>query len=563
MKKLFVAPTIILSLFFSLVISSCSERKTTPAKEMISELQLKRGALITCGASDQKFGQLDFETACDATQKENFNLAVKLLHSFEYDEAEKVFAKIIDAAPGCAMAYWGVAMSNFHPLWTPSTPAELKKGTKAIEIARGLSNQTEKEKAYLNAIAAFYDDWEKTDHRTRCLRFEKAMEKLYAANPGEKETAIFYALSLTAAADKADKTYTKQKKAGAILTTLYAGQPDHPGIVHYIIHTYDVPELATLALPAARKYATVAPSSAHALHMPSHIFTRLGLWDEDIQSNLVSVSAAKCYAAEAGINGHWDEELHGLDYLEYAYLQQGDNDKAKTQLNYLATIIHVEPINFKVAYAFAAMPSRYYVENRMWKEAANLEAAHANFAWENFPWQKAVFVYTRFLGAINLENFVQAKQELTELRRLYELLKVKDPYQANQVLIQVRSAEAWIKFKQGDRAAGLKQMQAAADMEDNTGKHPVTPCEIVPQRELLGEMLMQSKDPANALIAYETNLENNPGRFNGIYGAGLASEQSGDTAKAKLYYAKLLELAGTGVITRPEIKMVKTYLQTH
>ena len=357
----------LLSFILLLMISvSCREKNAVPLKAMIKEINLKRGEVISCGPENNQFGTVDFEISCTGKIKEDFNLAIKLLHSFEYDEAEKVFAKIIDEEPQCAMAYWGVAMSNFHALWTPPSEPELKKGFKVIEIAKSIEQKSQREADYINAISSFYTDWDKLDHHTRCTRFEKSMENIYTKYPNDKEAAIFYALSMDAAADPTDKTFQKQKKAGSILESLYPDQPNHPGIIHYIIHTYDYPGLAELALPAARRYASVAPSSAHALHMPSHIFTRLGLWDEDIKSNLASVSSAQCYAKAAGINGHWDEELHGLDYLVYAYLQKGENDLAKEQLEYLKTINEIEPLDFKVAYALAAIPSRYLLENKMW-----------------------------------------------------------------------------------------------------------------------------------------------------------------------------------------------------
>jgi tetratricopeptide (TPR) repeat protein len=295
--------------FISMLYSSCKQKNTAPSQSSIKEINLKRGEAISCGPGDAKLGSVAFEITGKKNIKEDFNLAVKLLHSFEYDDAEKVFAKVIDEDPECAMAYWGVAMANFHALWTPPSESELIKGSKAVEIAKAIENKTEKEADYINAIASFYTDWNKLDHRTRCNRFERSMENLYTKYPTDKEAAIFYALSLNASADPADKNFIKQKKAGSILTALYPGEPDHPGIVHYIIHTYDSPELAELALPAARKYASIAPSSAHALHMPSHVFTRLGLWDESIKSNLTSVASAQCYADAAGIKGHWDEDF--------------------------------------------------------------------------------------------------------------------------------------------------------------------------------------------------------------------------------------------------------------
>lgn len=335
MKKILSHFHLVVFSFLLSLLVSCKGKNTTPATEAINEIKLKRGEVVLCGPTDKQFGTVEFVTSCSPKTKKDFDLAIALLHSFEYDEAEKVFAKIIDDDPGCAMAYWGVAMSNYHQVWpSPPTEAELEKGTKAISIAQSLKQKSKIETDYINAIALFYKDSKTIDHRTRSQSFVKAMEKLYKEYPTDREAAVFYALSLVGSADLSDKSYNNQRKAGAILSALYPNEPNHPGIVHYIIHTYDNPELATLALPAAKKYASIAPSSAHAQHMPSHIFTRLGLWNESIQSNLASTASAKCYAESAGIKGHWDEELHGLDYLVYAYLQKGENDLAKKQLDY-------------------------------------------------------------------------------------------------------------------------------------------------------------------------------------------------------------------------------------
>ncbi|MEJ7912981.1 MAG: hypothetical protein WKF70_07490 [Chitinophagaceae bacterium] len=307
-------------LFLSIFFSSCNGISKAPSSEAIDALNLKSGDMVSCGPIDKQFGTVDFEISSPEKVKKEFNLAISLLHSFEYDEAEKVFAKIIAEDPGCAMAYWGVSMCNYHPLWTPPTVLELEKGSKAIVIAQSITQKSKKESAYIDAIASFYKDFNTIEHQIRSVRFEKAMEKTYLSFPGDKEAAVFYALALNAAAEPADKSFHKQKKAGAILSALYPGEPNHPGILHYIIHTYDYPELATLGLSSARKYALIAPSSAHAQHMPSHIFTRLGLWNECIQANLVSTASAKCYAENAQMKGHWDEELHSMDYLVYSYL---------------------------------------------------------------------------------------------------------------------------------------------------------------------------------------------------------------------------------------------------
>ena len=363
--------TKILFLFFGvllLVLISCKRRNVVPTIDIINAIKLNQGEIVLCGKPGKQFGTVEFITSCSEAAKKDFDLAIALLHSFEYDEAEKLFAKIIYEHPDCAIAYWGAAMCNYHQVWpSPPSPSELEKGNKAISIAQSLTDKSKRETDYINAIGSFYNDWNTIEHRTRTLNFERAMEKIYKDYPEDKEATIFYALSLVGGADPADKSYSKQRKAGAILSALYPGQPDHPGIVHYIIHSYDYPELAALALPAARKYASIAPASPHAQHMPSHIFTRLGLWDECIKSNLLSTSSAKCYAEQLGIKGHWDEELHGMDYLVYAYLQKGENILAKKQYDYLKTIDEVYPMNFKDAYVFSAIPARYCLENKCGK----------------------------------------------------------------------------------------------------------------------------------------------------------------------------------------------------
>lgn len=557
MKKVTAMPCLF---FLLLSFSSCKEKNKNPAPDALNAISLKRGELVVCGPANKEFGAVGFDASCPAAVKEDFNLAIALLHSFEYDEAEKVFATVIDAAPGCAMAYWGVAMSNYHPLWAPPAPPELEKGAKAIAIAQSLPQTSEREKAYIEAIATFYKNWNNTDHRSRSIAFAHAMEKLYTAYPDDKEAAAFYALSLTAAADPSDKTFRNQKKAGAILNALYPDQPAHPGIVHYIIHAYDNPELAKLGLEAARKYASVAPSSAHALHMPSHIFTRLGLWEECIQSNRASVASAKCYAAQAGIQGHWDEELHGLDYLVYAYLQRGENDSAKQQLNYLKTITQVSPTNFKVAYAFAAIPCRYMLENSLWKEAAAVKLYPASVPWESFPWQKAIVHFTRLMGAVHTGNSILANAELKELNRLHDkLVAEKDTYKAAQVSVQIKTGSAWMQFKEGKKNNAIQLMKAAADAEDKTEKHAVTPGEVLPARELLGNMLLQMQQPAAALKAYEAALKNAPNRFNSLYGAAVAAAAINNYEKAVYYYNQLTKIAAINTV-RPELESAKQFL---
>lgn len=550
-------------LLFALVLS-CNHKNSTPSNELITQLNLKRGDVISCGTPNAQFGSVDFDVTCNKKIKNNFNLAIELLHSFEYDESEKVFAKIIDETPDCAMAYWGVAMCNFHALWTPPTEAELIKGEKAIQIAKSIANKSARESGYINALGLFYKDWNTTNHLTRCVNWENAMEKLHTSYPDDKEAAIFYALSLDAAANPKDKTYANQKKAGAILEALYKVEPNHPGVIHYIIHTYDYPELAVIALPAARRYAEVAPSSTHALHMPSHIFTRLGLWDECISSNLKSIETAQCYAEQADIPGHWDEELHSLDYLVYAYLQKGDNANAEKQVEYLSTINNVYPVNFKVAYAFAAIPCRYVLENKQWKEAAVLETHPANFSWTAFPWQEAIIHFTRLLGNVHTENINAAKLELAKLNQLHDTLeKQKDSYKSTEVSIQIKAGEAWIEFASGDKKDAVNIMKLAADMEDSTGKHPVTPGEVLPARELLGDMFRQMNENQNALQAYEAVLKQCPNRFNSLYGAGKAAEKAGDEQKAIHYYKQLSAITSSANPGRQEIIEARIFLTMH
>lgn len=530
---------------------------------MISALNLKQGKTILCGPADKELGAVSFETSCSEKVRKEFNLALALLHSFEYDEAEKAFAGIIRKDPACAMAYWGVAMSNFHPLWSPPSKEEFEKGSKAVAIAQSITRKSKREAAYIAAIAEFYKDPQQTNHPTRCVNFEKAMERLYVAYPADKDAATFYALALDGAADPADKSYTKQKKAGQILTSLGDDQSLHPGVIHYIIHSYDYPTLAALALPAAKKYAAVAPSSAHAQHMPSHIFVRLGLWDESIHSNTVAAAAARCYAETAAMKGHWDEELHCLDYLVYSYLQKADNKHAKEQCDYLKTIREVYPVTPKVIYSFAAIPARYVLENRLWQEAATLQPqVIAGIVWEKYPWENAIVQFTRLLGAIHLNQTAAAQTAFKTLNQLHDaLVQKQDAYKANQVQIQVKASAAWIAFKERKNEEALQLMNEAATLEETTPKPPVTPGEVVPARELLGDLLIAMNKPAAALEAYEITLRDHPNRFNALYGAGVAAEKSNNMAKAGMYYRQLLHSSNTPEADRPELVEARAFLK--
>lgn len=542
---------------------SCGSDNAMPSRQALDDLKLKKGPIVLCGPPEKGFGIVNFDITGSDMVRKDFNVAVELLHSFEYDEAEKVFAKIIDESPGCVMAYWGVAMCNFHPLWEPPTEAELIKGSKAISIANSITSRRQTESAYIDAVASYYKDWSKTDPHSRCLHFENAMERLHRRYPKDMEAVIFYALALDAAADPTDKGYSNQKKAGAILDSLYASAPNHPGIIHYIIHTYDYPGLASMALPAAKRYAEVAPSSAHALHMPSHIFTRLGLWDESIRANIRSIEAARCYAESLGIKGHWDEELHGLDYLIYAYLQKGDNKCAEDLVSYLGTIGEAYPVDAKVAYTFAAAPVRMALENRNWAQAALLQLQPASISWGKFPWQEAIVHFGRLLGQVHLHNAHAAESELSVLDTLYgRLERQNDAYKAKQLEIQITAGKAWIANMNGKKSEAMRLMKQAADREDSISKPPVTPGEVLPARELYADLLSGLHANKAALGEYVKALWKCPNRFNSLYGAGLSAERSGDRSNAVRYYKQLLAVADSAS-GRPELAAVRVFLAGH
>ncbi len=540
-------------------ISGCQNKKYKDPVNL-EDLDLLRGEITLCGNGE--FGEVSFALSCNAATRQTFDLAISLLHSFEYEEAEKAFVKVIDAHPECAMAYWGVAMSNFHSLWLQSGNGYLRKGTKVLKIASSTA-KGERDKAYINALAGFYKNWETLSHKERLQNYEQEMYKVYQKYRDDKEAAIFYALALLATADPADKSYRVQRKSGAILESIYPNQPNHPGIAHYIIHNYDYPELAELALPTARMYAQIAPASAHAQHMPSHIFTRLGLWDESIRSNIESTSSAVCYSESIDPDAHWDEELHGMDYLVYAYLQIVDNQQANAQYEYLKTFKKVFPVNFKVAYTAAAIPARIALENKNWEAAANLEKPILTLDWNMMPWQESILYFARAMGAVRQGNVPTALKELDNLLANREkLIQADEAYKANQVHIQIKTIEAWIALANENHSTAIALMREAAKMEYGTNKHPVTPGEVLPAGELLGDLLLAANQPAEALKAYEYDLKQHPNRFNGIYGAANAANKSGNKKLALKYFRQLVELTKNGKVDRPEVVDAKEYLRT-
>lgn len=545
---------LLLTLYIS--IQSCQQNPENAVTEL-SDIDLRRGELLLCGG--EEFGEISFFITCNNSSRKDFNTAVSLLHSFEYEEAEKMFVKVIDADPACSMAYWGVAMSIYHSLWFAPNQEELAKGLKLLEIANDLY-KTEREGDYLDAIQAYFGDWENIDHKTRALAYEKKMEALHNKYPDDTEAAIFYALALRSTANPNDMNYTNQRKSGEILEAIFPEQPNHPGIAHYIIHNYDYPELAHLALTTARRYAEIAPASAHAQHMPSHIFTRLGLWDESISANINSAESAVCYTEALNREGHWDNEIHAIDYLVYAYLQKGDNAKALEQFDYVRTMNEVFPPSPVAAYPFAAIPARMALENKDWESAAGVELHESELDWTSFPWQKAMVHFCRSLGASHLGNIEDAEKEIEILNSLHEELSAKtDTYSADQVMVQIKASQAWLAYARGNHKEALSLMKESVALEDNTEKHPVTPGEIVPAKELLGDMFLSLERYQDALESYESNLQNHPNRFNSLYGAAAAARAIGEKDKTSSYFTQLTAMVSENS-ARPEFTEALEYL---
>jgi hypothetical protein len=447
-----------------------------------------------------------------------------------------------------------MAMTYYHQIWSAPGPTDLKAGGSALEKAKAAGAKTQRERDYIAALATFYKDSDKLDHRTRSLSYEKAMDQLQARYPEDHEAAIFHALALLATLDPTDKTYANQKKAGEILEPLFVEQPEHPGIAHYIIHAYDYPPLAQRALDAARRYAKIAPDSPHALHMPSHIFTRLGLWQESIDSNLIS-------AASAQRNNAPGNELHAKDYLIYAYLQGGQDREAKKALEAPPAGRADDPQYMNWLYAMGTSPARYAVERHQWAEAAALPVPANTFPGGRWAWTEANLHFARALGAAHTGQAEAARKEVQQLASLRDtLIQGNDKYWADQVDIQRESATAWVTLAEGKHDEALKQMRAAADHEDRTDKHNVTPGVILPARELLGEMLLKLNQPAQAIVEFEATLRTAPNRFNALAGTARAAKLSGDNAKAKTYYARLLSMCEHADGDRPEIQDARSLM---
>jgi tetratricopeptide (TPR) repeat protein len=494
----------------------------------------------------ERLGTVTFPTSCMPAAQAKFTRAVALLHSFWYEEAEKGFRGAAAIDPQCGMAWWGVAMSNYHPVWpSPYAPAELARGVAAAAKAKAIGAKTAREQGYIDSIAAFYNDAEHVDLNTRARAYEAGMQRLTAAFPDDDEAAIFYGLSLIAhgMSVPTDKTYAYQKQAAEIFNRLLKTHPDHPGIAHYLIHSFDYPALAPLALDAAYAYAKIAPSSPHALHMPSHIFVRLGMWPETIESNLKSSNAAREHAAHAHPGSVSFDDLHASDYLAYAHLQLGQDEPVRQLADKLAAIKALDTENFAGYYAMASVPARYALERKRWSDAAALTVRPAEFPWDRYAYAEAVTYFASGMGKARGGNPAGAHADVEKLKQLRQmLLDQKNTYWANQVTVQIDAVDGWTAHAEGHDDAAEASLRKAADLEDSMDKSPVTPGSILPAREMLGDFLLMTSRPQEALDAYERSLKDSPGRLNGLSGAAHAAQLAGDREKARTYYVQVAKL---------------------
>jgi hypothetical protein len=493
-------------------------------------------------------GTVHFPVTCTPEAQQAFDEAMKLQHSFWYRAAHDNFSEVLRRDPECAMAYWGTAMTLLTNPFSPPPAQNLADGWAALEQARQLGAKSQREADYIAALSEFYRDADTKDHRTRVLAYEEAMAQLHARYPDDPEAAIHYALALNVAALPTDKTYAKQLQAAEILEAEFARQPDHPGVVHYLIHTYDYPALAERGLVAADRYADLAASAPHALHMPSHIFTRLGLWERSIETNRRSAEVAR---AGKEVNG----ELHARDYMVYAYLQTGQDEAARQAIAEAPQFAGMELASAAGPFALAAMPARFALERGAWKEAANLTPQPSGFAFAD-----AITHFARAVGLARSGRPAAAAADVEALESLADSLRETNAYWAQQVDIQHIAATAWIAYAEGRRDEALAMMQRAAEIEAGTEKHVITPGPLTPAREQLAEMLLEADRPGDALKEFEAVQQVEPNRFRALYGAGRAAELAGDTAAAKRYYGHVVQVAAAAETARPEIGTARAFV---
>jgi len=521
-------------------------------------------------------GTVDFKVSCAPEVRSEFIRGVALLHSFFYEESRRMFTFVAEQDPNCAMAQWGIAMTWWHPIWTPPTPGEMTAGKTAANKAMSMKAGTDLERGFITALNAYYntpdnpgtgEEVGQSCHgpvgpRDRVIAYEKAMRTLYERFPDDVETRTFYALAVLAVgyADPADTTLSNQLKAAAILEKLWTKNPRHPGVAHYLIHSYDYPSLAERGLAAARSYGSIAPWVPHALHMPSHIFTRLGMWEESIAANRSSADASRAYAVMRHRDATEAEELHALDYTVYSYLQEGQDARAKEIVDFAATVRKTNPeLEFSAAYALAAIPSRYALERNAWSEAATLPVAELPH-WSSFPSFEGLIEYSHALGRAHTGDIEGARKAIDRMQQLRD--SSTDPrldYFKKHLDLQIQAASAWVMYSEGRKDEAVNLLRRVADAEDILGKHPVSPGALVPAREQLGDLLLQLDRPKEAQREFEAALKIYPARFRGLYGAAQAAEQVGEKEKANHFYAKLIQQTAKADGSRRELAQLRDH----
>ena len=521
-------------------------------------------------------GKVEFPISCTPAVQSEFSRGVALLHSFFYEEARRVFTSVAERDPKCAMAQWGIAMTWWHPIWTPPTPNEMSAGKAAIEKAMAMKGVTDRERGFITALNVYYNTPDSSSPgavgqschgpvgpRDRVIAYEKAMHQLRDKYPDDFEIEAFYAFAVLAAgyAMPNDTTLSKQLEAAALLEKLWKQNPNHPGVVHYLIHCYDYPALAQRGLAAAQSYASIAPWVPHALHMPSHIFTRLGMWDESIAANGASAEASRAYATMRHRDATEAEELHALDYMVYSYLQEARDTEAKKIVDLAAKVRKTNPeLEFSAAYALAAIPTRYAFERNDWASAATLTVPNLPH-WSSFPFMEALIEYGHALGRAHTGDLDGARKAIARMQQLRDA--TKDPkfdYFKNHLDLQMQAASAWVAASEGKKSEAIEMLRHAADAEDILGKHPVSPGAFVPIREQLGSLLLEVGQAKHAQQEFEAALKIYPGRFRGLYGAARAAEQNGDKESASRYYAKLAAQTTKAASSRDELNHVREFL---
>ncbi|MCP3021179.1 tetratricopeptide repeat protein [Cupriavidus basilensis] len=505
---------------------------------------------------NEKFGTVHFPTSCNPVAQRQFEHALAMLHSFYYPNTVSAFKSVLEDDPQCAIAYWGIAMSQRpNPLLTPFDETSLKNGLEASQRGLALGPKTERESDWLRAIELFYKDYRTVSQQQRTLAYEQAMAKLSAKYPRDTEAAIFYALALNEAASHSDKTYARQLKAGAILERIYRAQPDHPGVAHYLIHSYDCSALAQRGLPFAEKYASIAPDAPHALHMPSHTYSMLGMWPESVKSNEAALTVMVGDAARAWPGQTHPNAPHSWDFMEYAYLQMG-MDRRASSVRDQAEAARKFPFERPALYtALAAIPARYALERGAWQEAAALQPRGSSYAQA-----EAITYFTRALGAARSGDPQAAQADIEKLRELRANLdKSRQPYWVEQGDAQILAASAWVELDMGRNEQAVSHMRQAAKLEDASEKDVAMENRLYPMRELLGDMLLGLNQPGAALQEYETSLKSTPNRLRGLYGAAKSAQMLHDDAKAASYFKRLVLLTANADATRAEIQEARGY----